>query len=108
MLRPYPKNRTEEKAVRSGSDHRPFGGSPSISFLPCGADDAHSAPSISKEWSANMSDNVEQTTPSSWTEMGGMEQQQESANNWLKEIADAAKAREDSGKEMGHEQGMGR
>jgi hypothetical protein len=55
-----------------------------------------------------MSDDVEQTPPSSWTERGGMEPQQESANNWAKEIAEAAKAREDAGKEMGREQGMGR
>ncbi len=54
-----------------------------------------------------MSDDVEQTQPSNWTGRGGMVPQQESANDWAKEIAKAAKAREDSGKEKGMEQGQG-
>jgi hypothetical protein len=54
-----------------------------------------------------MSDDVEQT-PSSWTGRGGMVPQQESANDWAKEIAEAAKERADAGKAMEREQGMGR
>ena len=37
-----------------------------------------------------MSDDVEQTTPSNWTDRGGMVSQQEFANDWAKEIAEAA------------------
>lgn len=57
-----------------------------------------------------MSGDVEQTPPSQWTDKGGMVAQQESANDWLKEIAAAAKAREDAGpdKGMDHGQSMGR
>jgi len=55
-----------------------------------------------------MSDDVEQITPSEWTGRGGMVPQQESANDWLKEIGDAAKAREDAVPDRGMEQGMDR
>lgn len=55
-----------------------------------------------------MSDDIEQTPPSTWTEKGGMVQQQESAMDWAKEIAEAALAREQAGKEKAQEQDMGR
>ncbi len=57
-----------------------------------------------------MADDVEQTPPSNWTGRGGMVPQQESANDWAKEIAQAAKERADAGKDraMEHGQGMGR
>ena len=57
-----------------------------------------------------MSDDIEQTPPSSWTGRGGMVPQQESANDWVKEIAEAAYAREQGGKDkaMEHGQDMGR
>lgn len=57
-----------------------------------------------------MSDDVEQAPPSSWTERGGMVPQQESANDWAKEIVEAAYAREQAGKEKAQEHGqdMGR
>ena len=57
-----------------------------------------------------MSDDVEQTPPSHWTDRGGMVPQQESANDWAKEIAEEAKARADAGKDKAMEQdrGMGR
>ena len=57
-----------------------------------------------------MSDDVEQTPPSNWTERGGMVPQQESANDWAKEIGEAAYAREQAGKdnEQEHGQDMGR
>ena len=60
------------------------------------------------EWRANLSDDVEQTTPSKWTGRGGMVPQQESANDWAKEIVQAAYAREQAGKEKALEQDMGR
>ena len=57
-----------------------------------------------------MSDDVEQTPPSSWTEKGGMVQQQESANDWAKEIAEAAYERAQGGQDKAQERGqdMGR
>ncbi len=55
-----------------------------------------------------MSDDVEQTPPSNWTERGGMAPQQESAMDWAKEIAEAAYAREQGGKDKAKEQDMGR
>jgi hypothetical protein len=55
-----------------------------------------------------MSDDVELTTPSDWTERGGMVAQQESANDWAKEILEAAYSREQAGKENAVEQDMGR
>ena len=55
-----------------------------------------------------MSDDVEQTTPSHWTDKGGMVQQQESANDWAKEILEVAYAREQAGKEKAMEQGLER
>jgi hypothetical protein len=60
-----------------------------------------------EEGKAIMADDVEQTPPSNWTGRGGMVPQQESANDWAKDIAKAAKAREDAGKEQGREQGQG-
>jgi hypothetical protein len=63
---------------------------------------------LKEEWRANLSDDVEQTPPSSWTEKGGMVQQQESANDWAKEIVEAAYAREQAGKDKAPEQDMGR
>lgn len=51
-----------------------------------------------------MSDDVEQTPPSSWTGRGGMVPQQESANDWAKEIAEAAKARQDANQDKAKEQ----
>lgn len=55
-----------------------------------------------------MSDDVEQTTPSEWTGRGGMVPQQESANDWAKEILEAAYAREQAGQEKAQEQGQER
>lgn len=55
-----------------------------------------------------MSDDPDQTPPSSWTERGGMVPQQESAMDWAKEIAEAAHAREQGGKDKAQEQEMGR
>lgn len=55
-----------------------------------------------------MSDDIEQTPPSNWTERGGMVPQQESANDWAKEIVEAAYAHEQAGKEKAQEQSMGR
>lgn len=57
-----------------------------------------------------MSDDVEQTTPSNWTGRGGMVPQQESANDWAKEIAEAAYERAHSGQDKAQERGqdMGR
>ncbi len=55
-----------------------------------------------------MSDDVEQTQPSNWTGRGGMVPQQESANDWAKEIAKAAKAHENAGPDRSMEQGMDR
>lgn len=57
-----------------------------------------------------MSDDVEPTTPSNWTGRGGMVPQQESANDWAKEIADAAYERAHSGQDKAQERGqeMGR
>jgi hypothetical protein len=56
---------------------------------------------------SDMSDDVEQT-PSNWTGRGGMVPQQESANDWAKEIAEAAYAREQGGKDKEMEQDKGR
>ena len=47
---------------------------------------------------SDMPDDPDQTPPSSWTEKGGMVQQQESAMDWAKEIAEAAYAREQDSK----------
>lgn len=55
-----------------------------------------------------MSDNVDQTPPSNWTDRGGMVDQQQSANDWAKEIAEAASSRAQSGQEKAQEQGMER
>ncbi len=57
-----------------------------------------------------MSDDPEQTPPSHWTGKGGMVPQQESANDWAKEIVEAAYARERADKEKApeHGQDMGR
>lgn len=57
-----------------------------------------------------MSDDIEQTPPSTWTEKGGMAPQQESANNWAKEILESAHAHEQAAKEKAQErvQDMGR
>jgi hypothetical protein len=57
-----------------------------------------------------MSDDIEQTPPSNWTERGGMQPQQESANDWAKEIAEAAYERANSGQDKAQERGqeMGR
>lgn len=57
-----------------------------------------------------MSDDLDQTPPSSWTEKGGMVSQQESAMDWAKEIAEAAYAREQGSKDkaLEHGQNMGR
>lgn len=55
-----------------------------------------------------MSDDPDQTPPDKWTGKGGMVPQQESANDWVKEIAEAAKAREDGAKDKAKEQDMGR
>ena len=55
-----------------------------------------------------MSDDPDQTPPSSWTEKGGMVSQQESAMDWAKEIAEAAYAREQGGKDKALEQDKGR
>lgn len=53
-----------------------------------------------------MSDDPEQTPPSGWTHKGGMVQQQESANDWAKEIAEAAQAREQGSKDKALEHGQ--
>ena len=57
-----------------------------------------------------MSDDVEQTPPSQWTDRGDMVSQQQSANDWAKEIAEAAYERAHSGQEQAQERGqsMGR
>ena len=52
-----------------------------------------------------MSDDVEQTPPSNWTDKGGMVQQQDSANDWAKEIAEAAYTREQGGKDKAQDMG---
>jgi hypothetical protein len=57
---------------------------------------------------SDMSDDVEQTTPSDWTGKGGMVPQQGSANDWAKEIAKAAYDRANSGQDKAQEQGLGR
>jgi len=51
-----------------------------------------------------MSDDVEQVGPSEWTGQGGMVPQQDSANDWAKEIAEAAKAHENAGPDRSMEQ----
>jgi len=55
-----------------------------------------------------MSDDVEQITPSEWTGRGGMVPQQESANDWAKEIAQAATERMQADQGKAPEQGMDR
>jgi hypothetical protein len=57
---------------------------------------------------SDMSDDLDQTPPGSWTERGGMVPQQESAMDWAKEIAEAAYAREQGGKDKALEQDIGR
>jgi hypothetical protein len=63
---------------------------------------------IDPRMESNMSDDLDQTPPSSWTEKGGMVSQQESAMDWVKEIAEAAYAREQGGKDKALEQDKGR
>lgn len=53
-----------------------------------------------------MSDVPRQTPPRSWTPKGGMVQQQESAMDWAKEIAEAAYAREQASKDKALEHGQ--
>jgi hypothetical protein len=67
-------------------------------------------PPIEKRTESDMSDDIEQTPPSNWTERGGMVPQQESANDWASEIADAALERAQAGKDKAQEHGqdMGR
>jgi hypothetical protein len=55
---------------------------------------------------SDMPDDPDQTPPSGWTQKGGMVQQQESANDWAKEIAEAAYAREQGSKDKALEHGQ--
>jgi hypothetical protein len=55
---------------------------------------------------SDMPDDPDQTPPSGWTHRGGMVQQQESANDWAKEIAEAAQAREQGSKDKALEHGQ--
>jgi hypothetical protein len=75
--------------------------------LPSGTKGDQTVPPISAEGRATMSDDVEQT-PSNWTDRGGMVPQQESANDWAKEIAEAAYERSQAGNEKAQEKGMER
>jgi len=75
--------------------------------LPRDACDAQSAPLIDNRMESVMSDDVEQTTPSNWTGRGGMVPQQESANDWAKEIAEAAYERANAGQEQAQDRGQG-
>jgi len=52
-----------------------------------------------------LSDDPDQTPPDKWTNRGGMVPQQESANDWAKEIAEAAYAREQGGKDKAQDMG---
>jgi hypothetical protein len=84
------------------------GEAPPTSFLSRSTDDAHSAPLIDLQKESNMSDDLDQTPPGSWTERGGMVPQQESAMDWAKEIAEAAYAREQGSKDKALEQDIER
>jgi hypothetical protein len=72
--------------------------------LSSGTSGGQTAPLIGTEWRAPMSDDVEQVGPSEWTGQGGMVPQQDSANDWAKEIAEAAKAHENAGPDRSMEQ----